>query len=349
MLHARIAINVCADENDELRVFSFSSKPMNVAALKSVPFIEVFFPSVGALSAGLHSLPVTQFQLSSSGADFNCSRVVFDYLTSLFCDFLNGTSSSNVAFFPRGAAAYNSAQVVLKDRTRASCRFHVEGWKFSSVGSCRIRVSIPVLAISALTPSFSVNAGPAVFGSLIGLLPSQISGASIIWSTNFSGIPCIAALLSDAFNNPASLSQASFLLSAFHLGTLLPYELFGETSAKTDGTGVARWCNVRVSAVSSQPVCLRLSGANMNWTLPTCINVSRAGVAAALSWGNSSAVLNSTTPVLSGAGLPKMRIVVSDAAGNIVSSSGQRIVIRLRVMRTVLNGSSSRCVFLLFC
>jgi hypothetical protein len=339
--HGSIAINSCADENDELQLFSFSSKPMNVAALKSVPFIEVLFPSVGALSAGLHSLPVTQFQLSSSGADFNCSRVVFDYLASLFCDFLNGTSSNNVAFFLGGAVAYNSAQVAFTGRTRASCRFQVEGWKFSTVGTCQIRVSIPVLAISALTPSFSVDAGPAQVGSLLGFLPSQVSGASIIWSTNSSGIPCIAALLSDAFSNPASNSQAKFYLSAFRLGTLLPYELFGETSVKTDGAGVARWCNVRASAVSSEPICLRLFGANLNWTLPTCINVSRAGVATALSWGNSSAVLNSTTPVVSGAGLPKMRIVVSDAAGNIASNSGQRIVIRLRVMRTVFNESSS--------
>jgi hypothetical protein len=318
---------------------------MTVTSLTSVPVIEVFFPAIGALSAGLQSLPVTQFQLSSSRTDFNCSRVVIEYSASLFCNFSNGTSMSDVAFYPRGFAANNSAQVVFRGRTRASCRFHVEGWMFATAGFCQIRVSIPVMAVSARTPVFSVDAGPAVSGNLVGLFPSEVRGASIIWSTNSSGIPCIAAQLSDAFGNLAFMSSESFLLSAFLFETVIPYELFGETTARTDGMGIVRWCNIRVSAVSSQPVCLRASGSSLSWILPTCTNVSRSGVATALSWENSSAVINSTTPVISGTGLSAIRFLVSDAAGNIASDSAQRIVIRLRVVRTVFNGSSSLYVF----
>ena len=318
---------------------------MTVTSLTSVPVIEIFSPAIGALTAGLHSLPVTQFQLSSSSTDFNCSRVAFDYSASLLCNFSNGSSKSDVAFYPRGSIINNSAQVVFRGRTRASCRFHIEGWKFAAAGFCQIRVSIPVMAVSALTRVFSVDAGPAVSGNLVGLLPSEVRGASIIWSSNSSGIPCIAAQLSDAFGNLVFKSQESFALSAFLSETVIPYELFGETTARTDGMGVVHWCNIRVSAVSSQPVCLRVSGASINWILPTCTNVSRSGVASVLSWDNTSAVINSTMPVISGIGLPAIRFLVSDAAGNLASDSGQRIVIRLRVVRTILNGTSSLYVF----
>ena len=301
------------------------------------------FPAISSLSAGMQSLPAVQFELSPPGAP--CSRIVFDYSASLVCNFSDGTSRSGVNFFPGGISSHNLGQTELRGTIRASCRFSVEGWTFGTVASCQIRVIIPVLAISALTPSFSVEAGPAVSGYLIGFLPSQVSGASILWSSNSSGVPCVEVQLLDAFNNPATKSQVPFLLSAFLFETVIPYELFGETTARTDGMGIVRWCNIRVSAVSSQPVCLRASGSSLSWILPTCTNVSRSGVATALSWENSSAVINSTTPVISGTGLSAIRFLVSDAAGNIASDSAQRIVIRLRVVRTVFNGSSSLYVF----
>ena len=249
-----------------------------------------------------------------------------------------------MAFFPLGNASNNAAQTEFRGRIRASCAFYFQGWTFATAGSCRIRVNIPVLAISELTPSFLVQAGPALTGKLIGFLPSQISGASTVWSSNSSGIPCVSAQLSDAFGNLVTVSQDSFLLTAFPLGTVIPYALYGETSVRTDSIGVAHWCDIRVSVVVSQPVCLRVSGPSMNWILPTCVNVSQPGLASAISLGNTSAVLNSTTPILSGAGLPIITFVASDAAGNVASGNGQTIVIRLRVVRTVLNRSSSMYV-----
>jgi hypothetical protein len=333
------------DENDVLRVFSFASKAMNVKPLTSAPLIQVLFPAVGSLSAGLQSLPKTQFQLISTGSELNCPRVVFNYSSSLLCNFSNGTSKIDVAFFPRASFADRYAQVMFEGSVRGSCSFYVEGWQFAHVGSCQIRVSIPVLALSVLTPFFAVRAGPAVYGNLIGFLPSQVNGASIIWSSNTSGIPCIAAQLSDEFHNPALMSEQSFLLSAFSFGTVIPYELFGETTARTNSGGVAHWCHVRVSVVSSLPVCLRVTGANVNWTLPTCINVSGSGLATVISLGSTGNLLNSTGPVISGPGLPKITFVVSDAAGNV--AYGRAVVIRMRVVRIVATNSSSMyvCVF----
>ncbi len=317
---------------------------MYVKPLSSAPFIKVLFPAVGALSAGLHSLPVVQFELSSVGGDFNCSRVVFDFSASLFCSFSNGSSTSDVAFFAM-EAVNNSAQVVVKGTSRSSCRFFVGGWRFMTVGSCGIRVSVPILSISAVTSSFSVKAGPAVSGILLGFIPSEISGASRIWTINSSGVLCVAARFSDAFDNPVSMSQEKFLLSAFLFGTALPYEILGDTTARTNDTGIAHWCDVRVSTVSSQPVCLRISWASVNWSVPTCTNVSRSGVGSALSWGNMNNFFNSTPRVTSGAGLPSLKFAVSDDAGNIASNSGKHIVIRLRVLRSFSNRSSSVYVF----
>lgn len=327
-----------ADENDVFRVFSFASKAMNVKPLTSAPLIQVLFPAVGSLSAGLQSLPKTQFQLTSSGSELRCSRIFFNYSSSLFCNFSNGTSKSDVAFLPRAAFNDRLAQVMFGGSVRGSCDFYIEGWQFASAGSCQIRVSIPVLAISVLTPFFTVVAGPAVYGNLIGFLPSQVSGASIIWSSNASGIPCFAAHFSDEFHNPVLMSEESFLLSAFFFGTVIPYELLGGTTARTNSAGIAHWCHTRVSVVSSLPVCLRVSGANVNWTLPTCINVSGSGLATVITLGNTSDVLNSTLPVISGAGLPKITFVVSDAAGNV--AYGRVVVIRMRVIRTVMMNSS---------
>ena len=102
---------------------------------------------------------------------------------------------------------------------------------------------------------------------------------------------------------------------------------------QSDHSGIVRWCNVRVSIVVLQPVRLRVSGASMNWLLPTSINVSRSGAATAISAGNAGAVLNSTTSVSSGAGLPTVSFFVLDAAGNVAAGNGQRVVIRLRVIR----------------
>ena len=308
------------------------------------PVINVVFPAFVSLSAGVQPLPITGFELFSSRSELNCSRLVFDFSASLECSFSNGTSRRDVAFFPMGNASNKAAQTEFRGRIRASCAFHFQGWSFATAGSCRIRVNIPVLTISELTPSFSVQAGPALTGKLIGFLPSQISGASTIWSFNSTGLPCVSAQLSDAFGNLVTVSQDSFLLTAFPLGTVIPYALYGETSVRTDSNGVAHWCNIRVSVVLSQPVCLRVSGPSMNWILPTCVNVSQPGLASSISLANASAVLNSTTPILSGAGLPAMRFVASDAAGNIASGNGQTIVIRLRVIRTVLNRSSSMYV-----
>ena len=123
---------------------------------------------------------------------------------------------------------------------------------------------------------------------------------------------------------------------------MIPYELFGETTARTNSAGVVHWCHIHVSVVSSLPVCLRVSGADVNWTLPTCINVSGSGLATVISLGNTSDALNSTVPVISGAGLPKIRFVVSDAAGNV--AYGRVVVIRMRVIRTVMMNSSSMYV-----
>jgi len=131
-----------ADENDVFRVFSFASKAMNVKPLTSAPLIQVLFPAVGSLSAGLQSLPKTQFQLTSSGSELRCSRIFFNYSSSLFCNFSNGTSKSDVAFLPRAAFNDRLAQVMFKGSVRGSCDFYVEGWQFASAGSCQIRVSI---------------------------------------------------------------------------------------------------------------------------------------------------------------------------------------------------------------
>ncbi len=337
--HDALLFDLYTDNDGVLLFFSFASKAMTVMPLRSIPFIEVFFPAVGDLSAGLHSLPVVQFALSFTGDDLNCSRVVFDYSASLFCNFSNGSLTSDVAFFAM-EAVNNSAQIVYKGTSRASCRFFVAGWKFMTVGSCGILVKIPVLAISVVTPPFSVKAGTAVSGILVGFLPSQIKGASSIWSINSSGILCVAAHLSDAFDNPVSVSEETFLLSAFLFGTAIPYKLLGDTTARTDNIGIARWCNVQVSAVSSQLICLRISGASINWSLPTCTNVSRSGVASALSWGSMNNAFNSTPHVISGAGLPSFKFAVSDGAGNVASDSERHVVIRLRVVRSVFNRSS---------
>ena len=306
------------------------------AALKVLPFF-----NVGTLSAGMQSLPATKFELSFPEAP--CSRIVFDYSASLSCTFPNGSTKIDVAFFPNGSSSTNAGQTVLRGTTRASCTFLVEGWTFGTVGSCQIRVIIPVLTISALTPPFSVEAGPAVSGNLIGILPSQVSGASIIWSSNTSGVPCVAVQLLDAFNNPATKSQVSFSLSAFLLGTMIPYQLLGETTVQTDSSGVVRWCSVRASVVVSQPVRLNVSGPSSNWLLPTSINISRSGVATAISAGNAMAVLNSTSSVSSGAGLPALKFMVSDAAGNVAAGSENILVIRLRVIR-VSNKTSAMYV-----
>jgi len=49
---------------------------------------------------------------------------------------------------------------------------------FGILASCMMWVIIPFfLAISAFTPYFSVEAGPAVPGTIIGFLPSQITGS----------------------------------------------------------------------------------------------------------------------------------------------------------------------------
>ena len=339
-MFVQISCGPRADESNDLLLFSFASKAITVKPVTLAPSIKVFFPGFVSLSVGIQPLPVTGFQLHSSTAEFNCSRIVFDFSASLVCNFSNGTSRGDVAFFPTGNV---SQQTEFRGRSRASCNFNVQGWTFVAVGSCQIRVTIPGLAISELTPSFLVDAGPAVTGQLIGNLPTRISGGSTIWSSNSSGAPCISARLSDAFSNLVTTSKESFLLSAFLLGTMVPYALLGETYARTDGDGVARWCQARVSVVLSQPICLRVSGLSMNLILPTCINVSQPGEASAVSLGNTSAVLNST-PILSGAGVPRIRLVVSDSAGNVASGNGQLIVIRLRVVRTVLNSSSTMCV-----
>jgi hypothetical protein len=324
-----------------LLFFSFASKAITVKPLLSVPAIKVFFPGFVSLSAGMQPLPVAGFQVHPSMAEFNCSRVVFDFSASLMCNFSNGSSRGDVAFLPMGNASKNLVLTEFRGRTRASCNFNVQGWTFVTAGLCRIRVSIPVLAISELTPSFLVNAGPAVTGQLIGFLPSRISGASAIWSSNSSGIPCISVQLSDAFNNLVTTSQESFLLSAFLSGTAMSYALHGNTYARTDANGVAHWCDARVSVVVSQPVCFRISGVSINWVLPTCINISQPGVATAVNMGNASAAINSTTPILPGAGVPKITLVVSDSAGNVASGNGQLIVIRLRVLKPALSKNLS--------
>ena len=152
------------------------------------------FPAISSLSAGMQSLPAVQFELSPPGAP--CSRIVFDYSASLVCNFSDGTSRSGVNLFPGGISSNNLGQTELRGTIRASCRFSVEGWTFGTVASCQIRVIIPVLAISALTPSFSVEAGPAVSGYLIGFLPSQVSGASPHFELQFKWRPlrCSAAV-----------------------------------------------------------------------------------------------------------------------------------------------------------
>ncbi len=327
LLQHHIVSNPRAEENGELLVFSSVSKAMTLMSPTTPSLNVVSFPAISSLSAGVQALPAIQFELTSPGAP--CSRIVFDYSASLVCLFLNGTSRSDVKFF----LGENAGKTELRVTTRASCRFSVEGWTFGTVASCQLRVIIPVLAISALTPSFSVEAGPAVSGTLIGFLPQQVSGASIIWSSNSSGVPCIAVQLSDSFNNLATKSQETFSLSAFLFGTVISYELMGETSVQTDHSGIVRWCNVRVSTVVLQPVRLRVSGASMNWLLPTSINVSRSGAATAISAGNAGAMLNSTTSVSSGAGFPTVSFFVLDAAGNVAAGNGQMVVIRLRVIR----------------
>ena len=337
--------NPRTDENDGLLVFSFASKAMNVKSPKTATLKVVNLSAVGSLSAGEQSLPAIQFELSSPGAP--CSRIVFDYSASLLCNMSNGTSKNDVAFFPRGNSSGNAGQTELAGTTRESCSFSIEGWTFGTVASCQIRVIIPLLNIEALTASFSVEAGPAVTGSLIGILPSQVSGASIIWSSNTSGVLCLAVQLSDAFNNPATKSKDSFLLSAFLLGAMISYPLLGETTVQTDGSGVVRWCNVRVSVVVLQPVSLHISGASMIWHIPTSINVSRSGLATAISAGmqaNASALLNATTPISSGAGMPAITFIASDAAGNIAAGNGQTVMIRLRVIR-VSNKTSAMYVW----
>jgi hypothetical protein len=336
----QISFDLRTDENDEMVPFFVASSAFTVRPLTLAPVINVVFPAFVSLSAGVQPMPITGFQLFSSKAELDCSRVVFDFSASLVCNFSNGTSRAGVAFFSMGNVPDDPAQSEFRGRIRASCFFNVGGWIFITAGSCRIRVSIPVLDIFELTPLFLVDAGPALTGKLIGFLPSQISGASTIWSSNSSGIPCVSVQLSDAFGNLVKVSQEMFLLTAFLQGTVIPYALHGETSVRTDGNGVAHWCNVRVSVVLSQPVCFRVSGPSMNWTLPTCVNISQPGLVSAISLGNASAVLNSMTPILSGAGLPTIRFVASDSAGNIASGNGQSIVIRLRVRRTVLNSSS---------
>ena len=338
----RIVSHPRTDENDEFLVFSFVSKAMIVTSPSAAALNVSHFPAISSLSAGMQSLPAVQFELSPPGAP--CSRIVFDYSASLVCNFSDGTSRSGVNFFPGGISSHNLGQTELRGTIRASCRFSVEGWTFGTVASCQIRVIIPVLAISALTPSFSVEAGPAVSGYLIGFLPSQVSGASLIWSSNSSGVPCVVVQLSDSFNNPATKSQVSFLLSAFLFGTVIPYELMGETTVQSDHSGIVRWCNVRVSIVVMQPVRLRVSGASMNWLLPTLINVSRSGEAATISAGNTSTVLNSTTPVSSGISLPAIMFIVLDAAGNVAVGNGQSVVIRLRVIN-VSNKTSAMYVW----
>ncbi len=331
-----------ADENDNLLIFSFASKSITVKPLTLVPAIKVYLPSFVSLTVGLEPLPFTGFQLYSSISDFNCSRMVFNFFASLECHFLNGTFRDDVAFFLRGNISQQAAQIKFIGRTRASCHFNVQGWTLINAGSCQIRVSIPDLAISELTPSFLVEAGPAVSGQLLGFLPSRINGGSIIWTSNSSGIPCIAVQLSDAFNNLVTNSAESYLLSAFLLGTVMPYTLLGEVNVQTDGNGVARWCNLRMSVVLSKPICLRVSGVSMNWIFPSCVNVSQPGVATALSVRNASDVLNST--ILSGAGIPQIRLVLSDSAGNVAYGNGQVVAIRLRVIRTVRNSNSSSYV-----
>jgi len=330
--------NPRAEENGELLVFSSVSKVMTLISPTTPALNVVSFPAISSLSAGVQALPAIQFELTSPGAP--CSRIVFDYSASLVCLFLNGTSRSDVKFFPGG----NAGKTELRGTTRASCRFSIEGWTFGTVASCQLRVIIPVLAISVLTPSFSVEAGPAVSGTLIGFLPQQVSGASIIWSSNSSGVPCVAVQLSDSFNNLATKSQETFSLSAFLFGTVIPYELMGETTVQSDHSGIVRWCNVRVSIVVMQPVRLRVSGASMNWLLPTLINVSRSGEAATISAGNTSTVLNSTTPVSSGISLPAIMFIVLDAAGNVAVGNGQSVVIRLRVIN-VSNKTSAKYVW----
>jgi hypothetical protein len=328
-------LTIFSDENDKLMVFSFNSMAITVNPLMETPSMVVSFPDVATLSAGVHSLPSAEFRLISPKSEIKCSKVVFDYSASLFCTFLNGSSQGNVPFFPRGNSSNGPVQSESRGRTRASCNFFVGGWTLLSVGICQIRVHIPVLAISASTPSFSVNPGPAVSGNLVGVLPSEVSGASVIWSSNSSGVPCIVVQLWDAFNNPAS--QEKFLLSAFLHGTGIPYLLTGETSAQTDSGGFVQWCNIFTTVVASQFVHLHASGSRLNWSFPTLINVSLPGIASVLSAKNIVEAMNSTTPILPGQSLPTITFSATDSAGNTASSKRQSVVIRLRVVRVSNN------------
>ena len=121
-------------------------------------------------------------------------------------------------------------------------------------------------------------------------------------------------------------------MSAFLLGTMIPYQLMEGTTLQTYGIGVVHWCSVRASVDVSQHVRLNVSGPSSNWILPTSINISRSGVATVIYAGNAMAVLNSMSSVSSGAGLPALKFMVSDAAGNVADGSENILVMRLRVI-----------------